>query len=67
MKNAQDGGEAAGRESSRFWSEQCMKGSPSEGPEEKSDYGQRKKDREDLFSMSHGEFGILPEYTNEDN
>lgn len=33
MKNAQDGGEAVGRESLRFWSEQCVKGSPSEGPE----------------------------------
>lgn len=42
-------------------------GQPQWRSEEKSDYGQRKKDREDLFSMSHGELGILPEYTNEDN
>ena len=33
MKNAQDGGEAVRRESSRFWSDQWVKGSPSEGPE----------------------------------
>lgn len=28
--------------------------------------GERKKDRDDLFSMRCGEFGILPEYPNKD-